>query len=348
MTEETSNSEIFADDDDEVDWADDLDSDEISDLLGFDLSSEEGSDRSGLRALINSALVSHRRLPMLDVIFDRAARLMTTSLRQLTNDNVEMTLDDVSSTRFGEFMLSVSAPSVIGVVKAHELDNYFLLAADAELVYSVVDLLLGGRRGGGALALDDRGFTTIELALTQRVMSLLSEDLTKAFEPVAKVSFSIDRMETTTRFAAIAQDASVCSLAKFRVDIEDRGGRAAILMPHAALEPIQKLLVREFMGEAKGNENVWRRHLSEEVSAAKLDLKAVLAERELTVGEIGNFAIGQTLTFNASAKSKVEVRAGSSVVATGRAGRSGDQIAVLLCTGRRADGETPTESEAAA
>ena len=58
-----------------------MNSDDISDILGFDLSSQEGDDRSGLRALINSALVSHRRLPMLDVIFDRTARLMTTNMR---------------------------------------------------------------------------------------------------------------------------------------------------------------------------------------------------------------------------------------------------------------------------
>jgi len=283
-----------------------------------------------LRALINSALISHRRLPMLDVIFDRAARLMTTNLRQLASDNVEVTLDDVSSTRFGDFLLSVSTPCVIGVIKARELDNYCLLAVDADLVYSIVDLLLGGRRGGGVMTIDDHAFTTIELALTQRVLSLLSDDLTRAFEPIAKVSFSLDRIETTPRFAAIAQDASVCSLAKFRVDIEDRGGRAAILIPHGALEPIYKVLLHEFIGEASANADAWRDHLAAEVGAASLDLKVVLAEKEITIGDVSNFSEGQTILFNASSKTPVEIRAGQTVVATGRVGRSGDYIAIRL------------------
>jgi len=314
----------------DVEWADDLNSDDISELLGFDLSSEEGADRSGLRALINSALISHRRLPMLDVIFDRTARLMTTSLRQLTNDNVEVSLDDVSSTRFGDFLQSVSSPSVVGVLKAPKLDNYALIVADAGLVYSVVDLLLGGRRGGGVAGAADRGFTTIELALTQRVLSLLASDLTMAFQPVADVEFIIDRLETTPRFAAVAQDASVCSLAKFRVDIDDRGGRVTILTPHATLEPIYKTLLREFIGEATANEDLWRSHLSAEVNAAQINLDIVLAEKEITLGELEAFAPGQTLRFNTSAAAPVEIRAGGAVVARGRAGRAGDNIAIRV------------------
>ena len=42
-----------------------LNQDEIDSLLGFDLSDEEAAERSGIRAIINSALVSYERLPML-------------------------------------------------------------------------------------------------------------------------------------------------------------------------------------------------------------------------------------------------------------------------------------------
>lgn len=315
---------------DEIEWANELKGDEISDLLGFDLSSEEGEDRSGLKALINSALVSHRRLPMLDVIFDRTARQMTTSMRHLTNENVEVTLDDISSTRFGDFLHAVATPSVIGVLKAEGLDNYCLLAADMQLVYSVVDLLLGGRRGGGVLAFEDRNFTQIELGLIQRVMALMAGDLTEAFKPIAEVSFSLERLETTPRFAAIAQEASVCTLAKFRIDMEDRGGRAVILAPHATLEPIHKILLRDFIGDARGGEEVWRDHLAAEIAAAKLDLKVVLAEKDITIAELGRLESGATIRFPAAATKTAEIRAGEAVIARGAVGRSGETVAVRL------------------
>ncbi|KAK0360423.1 hypothetical protein LTR94_027369, partial [Friedmanniomyces endolithicus] len=66
-----------------------LNQDEIDSLLGFDLGDDDGSEKSGIRAIINSALVSYERLPMLEIVFDRLVRLMTTSLRNFTSDNVE-------------------------------------------------------------------------------------------------------------------------------------------------------------------------------------------------------------------------------------------------------------------
>ena len=51
-----------------------LNQDEIDSLLGFDEGVERNGDDSGIQAIVNSALVSYERLPMLEVVFDR--RLM--------------------------------------------------------------------------------------------------------------------------------------------------------------------------------------------------------------------------------------------------------------------------------
>ncbi len=67
-----------------------LNQDEIDSLLGFGLGEEEAGGAGGVRAIINSALVSYERLPMLEIVFDRLVRLMTTSLRNFTSDNVEV------------------------------------------------------------------------------------------------------------------------------------------------------------------------------------------------------------------------------------------------------------------
>ena len=75
-----------------------LDQEEIDSLLGFDAGSGEDADHSGIRAIVNSALVTYERLPMLEVVFDRLVRMMTTSLRNFTSDNVEVSLDNIKGT----------------------------------------------------------------------------------------------------------------------------------------------------------------------------------------------------------------------------------------------------------
>src|SRR6201992_3218297 len=90
-----------------------LNQDEIDSLLGFDLTDDDTAERTGIRAIINSALVSYERLPMLEIVFDRLVRLMTTSLRNFTSDNVEVSLDNLSSIRFGDYLNSIPLPAIL-------------------------------------------------------------------------------------------------------------------------------------------------------------------------------------------------------------------------------------------
>src|SRR6201746_1555788 len=179
-----------------------LNQDEIDSLLGFDVNADQSQDKSGVRAIINSALVSYERLPMLEIVFDRLVRLMTTSLRNFTSDNVEVSLDSISSVRFGDYLNSIPLPAILSVIKAEEWDNFGLLTIDSSLIYSMIDVLLGGRRVGGQVRVEGRPYTTIEIALARRMIDVILEDPHRAFEPVTEVNFKLERLETNPRFAA--------------------------------------------------------------------------------------------------------------------------------------------------
>src|SRR6202012_2446289 len=128
-----------------------LSQEEIDNLLGFTAGEVNLDDNSGIRAIIDSAMVSYERLPMLEIVFDRLVRLMTTSLRNFTSDNVEVSLDRIPSVRFGAYMNSTPLPAVISVFKAEEWENFGLATVDSNLIYSIIDVLLGGRRGSSVL-----------------------------------------------------------------------------------------------------------------------------------------------------------------------------------------------------
>src|SRR5580658_6490806 len=52
---------------------------EIDSLLGFDAGPAGGEARTGMQKIISSGLVSYERLPMLEIVFDRLVRIMSTS-----------------------------------------------------------------------------------------------------------------------------------------------------------------------------------------------------------------------------------------------------------------------------
>ena len=307
-----------------------LNQDEIDSLLGFSLSDDDAGDKSGIRAIINSALVSYERLPMLEIVFDRLVRLMTTSLRNFTSDNVEVSLDNISSIRFGDYLNSIPLPAILAVFRAQQLDNYGLLTVDSNLIYSIVDVLLGGRRGTSAMRIEGRPYTTIERMLVQRMIEVVLGDAKQAFAPLTSVDFDLERVETNPRFAAIARPANAAILVKLRIDMEDRGGRIELLLPYATLEPIRKMLLQQFMGEKFGRDNIWEGHLATELWSTNMEVHAVLDEQRLPLGRVADLKVGDTLFLDATPMSEVELRCGSVPLTRGRMGRIGHNVALRL------------------
>src|ERR1700689_4031797 len=307
-----------------------LNQEEIDSLLGFDVNAEQLQDKSGVRAIINSALVSYERLPMLEIVFDRLVRLMTTSLGNFTSDNVEVSLDNITSIRFGDYLNSIPLPAILAVFRAEELDNYGLFTVDSNLIYSIVDVLLGGRRGTAQMRIEGRPYTTIERTLVQRMTEVILQDMCQAFEPLAPVNFTLDRLETNPRFAAIARPANAAILVKLRIDMEDRGGRTELLLPYATLEPIRKLLLQQFMGEKFGRDSIWESHLATELWSTKVDIEAILDEQTMPLNQIMNLEVGQTVMLNATPDSRIEMRCRGVPLLTGRMGRVGSSVAVRV------------------
>ncbi|MDB5367245.1 MAG: flagellar motor switch protein FliM [Rhodospirillales bacterium] len=307
-----------------------LNQDEIDSLLGFDRGAASDSENSGVMALINSALVSYERLPMLDIVFDRLVRMMSTSLRNLTSDNVEASLDQISSVRFGDYLNSIPLPAMLSVFKAEEWDNYGLLTVDSALIYSIVDVLLGGRRGTAAMRIEGRPYTTIERNLVERMVHVVLSDLSSAFDPLSPVTFRFDRLETNPRFAAITRAGNAAVLVKIRIDMEDRGGRLELLIPYATLEPVRELLLQMFMGEKFGRDSIWETHLSSELYHTDVELMAILGESASTLNEVLNWKIGTRLMFNTQPDSLIQMRCGDRPLYFGRMGRKSQNLAVRV------------------
>ena len=308
-----------------------LNQDEIDSLLGLSEVKDGATDQSGLNTILNSGMVSSERLPMLEVVFDRLVRMMSTSLRNFTSDNVEVTLDSIDSLRFGDYLNALPLPTMLGVFKAEEWDNLGLISIDSSLIYSTVDVLLGGRRGTAAMRVEGRPFTTIERNLVERMVHVVLADLSAAFGPLSPVTFRFDRLETNPRFATISRPGNAVVLAKLRIDMEDRGGRLEVLIPYATLEPIRELLLQMFMGEKSGvGGSIWETHLAEELWKTDIELTAVLDEMTMTLGKVFDFKVGSQLQLNAVADSVIEVRCGEVPMFSGKMGRKGETIAVRI------------------
>jgi flagellar motor switch protein FliM len=303
---------------------------EIDNLLGFEQGPSDSEAHTGMQRIINSGLVSYERLPMLEIVFDRLVRVMSTSLRNFTSDNVEVGIDNIISLRFGDYLNSIPLPAMLAVFKAEEWDNQGLMVIDSPMIYSIVDVLLGGRRGNSAMRIEGRPYTTIERTLVERLIQVVLADLSASFDPICPVTFRLERLEVNPRFATISRLSNAAILARLRIDMEDRGGRVELLLPYATLEPVRELLLQQFMGEKFGRDSIWETHLAEELWHTDVELSVVLDEQTMRLSDVINFRPGQQLMLNTAPGGVVSVRCGPVELFEGRMGQKNNNVAVKI------------------
>jgi flagellar motor switch protein FliM len=325
-----------------------LSQDEIDTMLGFAVGEDGASGRKGIRAIVDSGTVSYERLPMLEIIFERMVRHLSTSLRNFFTDNIEVSLDTIRSVRFGDYVNSIPLPAMLAVFKAEEWDNFGLVTVESSLTYAVLDTMLGGKRSGAAPRVDGRPFTTIEMNLIRRMVEVVLIDAEIAFRPLSPVTFKVDRIESNPRFATISRPANAAIRVDLRFDMEGRGGQLQILLPYATIEPIRDLLLESFMGEKLGRDPIWENHLATEIWQTNVAVEAVLHETKLPLRRVMSLQIGDTLVFDARPDSVATLRCGDFAVTEGRVGRIDDKIAIQLVNPLRRSKTTVAVFESAA
>jgi len=154
--------------------------------------------------------------------------------------------------------------------------------------------------------------------------------LSAAFEPLSPVTFRFDRLETNPRFATISRPSNAAIVARFRIDMEDRGGRLELLLPYATLEPVRELLLQMFMGEKFGRDTIWETHLAEELWVTDVDLEAVIDTQTMKLRDVFDLKVGSQIMLSATQESPIQLVCGDVQMYTGRMGRKGNKVAVRI------------------
>lgn len=309
-----------------------LNQDEIDTLLGFDTKQDRGSENdNGIFAIMDKSMTAYEKLPMLEVVFDRMVRQLATSLRNFTSENVDVALDSMVSLRFEDYLNSIPLPALLVVFRAVEWENFGLVTVDSSQIYSMVDILLGGRKSHKTMRVEGRPYTTIEQDIVKRMIDIVLAEMSSAFEPLSPATFLSERLESNPRFVTITRPGNPVLLIRLRVDmLDDRGGIIEILFPHATLEPIHELLLQMFMGENFGQDTVWEKHLGKELRATNVEIEAIFDQKMVTLGDIMRLQVGSTLLLDCKPEEPITLRCGGIPVTTGSLGRVENKVAISV------------------
>lgn len=291
---------------------------------------ESNSEAKGLKAVLDKALESYDKLPMLEIVFERLVRLLTTALRNLTSETVNISIKNFSSLRFGSYYNKIKQPSSIIVFKVVEWENLGLVVLDEGLVYSLLDLLFGGRKHSSESSLSTRSHTYIEQALIKQIGEVVLSELSASFDSVSPATCVFERLESNPNFAAITRSGDATILLQLDVDLDGRGGVLDLVIPYSTIEPVKTILQQVFIGEKFGVDSSWEENIVERVYNIDLPLEVVIEDKPTTISKIAALKVGDTIVTSHKQDDDVEVKCGTIKLFKGQVGKVDEKVAISI------------------
>lgn len=258
-------------------------------------------DISGIRPynLATQERIVRGRMPTLEIINERFARLLRIGLFNFLRRSAEVSVGTVRVSKYSEFIRNLVVPTNLNLVHMKPLRGTALMVFDPNLVFLIVDNLFGGD-GRFHTRVEGRDFTQTEQRIIQRILNVVFEAYTKSWEPVYPIEFEYIRSEMNTQFANIATPNEVVVATTFTIELGSVSGEMHFCMPYSMIEPVRDILTSSLQGEALEVDKRWVRLMTQQIQIAEVELIADLGSTRVMLGDILNMKIGDVIPFTIS------------------------------------------------
>lgn len=253
-------------------------------------------DDSGIRPynLATQERIVRGRMPTLEIINERFARLLRIGLFNFLHRSAEVSIGPVRVHKYSEFIRNLVVPTNLNLVHMKPLRGTALMVFDPNLVFLLVDNLFGGD-GRFHTRVEGRDFTQTEQRIIQRILGIVFETYAKSWEPVYPVEFEYVRSEMNTQFANIATPNEVVVATTFTIELGPVSGEMHFCTPYSMIEPIRDILTSSLQGETLEMDKRWVRLMTQQIQTAEVQLVADLGTARMSLGEVLNMKAGDVI-----------------------------------------------------
>jgi flagellar motor switch protein FliM len=184
------------------------------------------TDRVQVYDLANQERIIRGRMPTLEIINQRLARLLRAALSGALRRIVDVTALNVDLVKFGEFLKTLPVPTSMHIFRMHPLRGGALMVIESKLVFALIDSFFGGP-GNAMVKIEGRDFTPIESHMIDRVVHLGLGNLEKAWESVEPITTELERSEVNPQFVGIVPPSDIVVLTPFEIEMDEARGNNA-------------------------------------------------------------------------------------------------------------------------
>jgi flagellar motor switch protein FliM len=241
----------------------------------------------------NQVRIVRGRMPTLEMINERFARLFRTSLFNMLRRTPEVAVAPVKMQKFSEYVHSLHVPTSLNLVRILPLRGTALVVLDPKLVFATVDNFFGGN--GRFAKIEGREFTATESRVIHMLLKHIFGDVKEAWSHVARLDIEYLNSEINPHFANIVSPTEIVVVTSFHVELDGGGGAVHITMPYSMIEPLRELLDAGVASDRVEHDERWVQALKEEIEDAEVELTTSLGRGRITMQQLLEMQVGDIL-----------------------------------------------------
>jgi len=295
--------------------------------------SEDNAEKMRERGIVKKYDFAHQerivrgRMPTLEMINERFARLFRVSIFQFVRRSAEIYIAGIQIKKFSEFTQSLLVPTSLNVIRVNPLRGKALIIIDSSFIFTAVDNFFGGGGFFENVPTEDKEFTNTEMRIVMILVDMIFKDLKESWKPVLNLDFEYLSSEINPRFANIIEPGELIVICTFHVDLEGGGGDVHVALPYTMLEPIRDLLDVINTSQDEVDEH-WYDSLYREVVRINIPINSVLAEKNMSIRSVLELKKGDVIPIELP--DFVSLNAAHVPIFTGKVGISDGNYAVQI------------------
>ena len=238
----------------------------------------------------NQMRIVRGRMPTLEMINERFARIFRVSLYNLLRRSPEISVQQIQVKKFSEYVHTLHVPTSLNLVKMNPLRGTALVVLEPKLVFATVDNFFGGT--GRHAKIEGREFTATEQRVIHMVLRNVFADLHEAWSHVAPLEVEFVGSEINPHFANIVSPSEIVVVTSFHIEVDGGGGNLHVTMPYSMIEPLREILDAGVASDRVEKDERWMICLREEIEDAEVQLTTRLGRCSITLATLLNLKPG--------------------------------------------------------
>ena len=250
------------------------------------------------------------RLPGMESVYDRYARMLAQTLTQSMRRSVTVNRRATELVNFKDYIEAVRPPAALSVFSLSPLRGHALMVMEQRLVHVIIDLMFGGN-GLLQSSPGKRDFTGIETRMIGKIAKNAVEDLETAWKKVSTLQARFERLETHPKFTNIVPEEEVVVTTTFDVLINRMTTTLSICVPYLMLDPIRAKLEGSYALEDNQVNQLNVSRLSENLLRTKMELCVQLGESRVALRKFLKLEVGDHLLLDQDQEGPLKVKIGN-------------------------------------